>query len=316
MLPLLYVITSNDGFVIEEELKKIKKEHQLASQSINTYDLLENTLSEVLEDANTYSFLDDKKGVVVFHANVFEAGENKIDEDYLTKLSKYLENPNPSSVVIFICEKLDERKKNVKLLKKQAKVLTGERNLPSLIKEQLSSFQLEEGVISLLIDRTNGQVGKIVNECQKLKLYINDFTISLNGAKEVVMRSINEDDNYIFSLTNAIVNHKTKEALQIYDDLLILNVEPLKILSLICSQFRLLYQVKMLMEEHNTKDQIASTLGIHPYRVEKAKEVLHQYSKETLLEYIHQLANLDTEMKTGKIDIKEGIDLFLLGLYQ
>ncbi len=316
MLPLLYVITSSDGYIIEEELEKIKKEHHLENQSINTYDLLENSIEDVLEDANTYSFLDEKKGIVVFHATCFEAGDTKLDEKLTSRLEKYLANPNPSSVVVFICDKLDERKKIVKLAKKQAKIITGERNLSKLIQEQLSSFTIENGVIPLIIERTNGQVGKIVNECQKLMLYAPDTTISLKDAKEVVMRSINKDDNYIFSLTNAIVNKKTKEALQIYDDLLTLNVEPLKILSLISSQFRLLYQVKMLVSDHYNKEQIASTLGIHPYRVEKAKEVLSEYSKETLLSYIHQLANLDTEMKTGKINIKEGIDLFLLGLYE
>ena len=62
---------------------------------------------------------------------------------------------------------------------------------------------------------------------------------------------------------------------------------------------------------YSEKD-IASTLKIHPYRVKLAIQNSRNYSKETLLNYLYNLAIIDIDIKTGKINKDLALELFIL----
>ena len=75
-----------------------------------------------------------------------------------------------------------------------------------------------------------------------------------------------------------------------------------------------MYQSIILKEQGLNNNEIATTLTVHPYRVKLALEEGIKYQKKTLLNFILKLANLDNDIKTGKINAELGVELFILNV--
>lgn len=73
-----------------------------------------------------------------------------------------------------------------------------------------------------------------------------------------------------------------------------------------------MYQVKYLADKNLKSQEIATKLDAKKYPVELALKAGMRYSSSTLLKYLKALANLDLDMKTGIVDPKLGLELFIL----
>lgn len=311
----IYVIQSTDSFLIHDKIAEIKKKHEIEEDAISQYDLVENTLSQVLEDLDTYSFLSPKKCIIVQNPFFLTSEGLKIDEKELEHFSQYTKNPNPDHILILIVGKLDERKKIVKQLKQTANILLLEANPTNLAKEWLHGYQLEQGALSLLLEYCNLNTTKLYQECEKLKLYrVDDKKITKNDIIRLVERELDTSDTFIFTFINALVSKNKKESIEKYQDLKALGFDSIAILGMLANQFRFLFQVKSLLMQHKSKDEIRSELDCHPYRIEKAKEQLYQYSKEELLDYLSQLAKIDYKIKSGEVLADACLETFILTL--
>ena len=61
-----------------------------------------------------------------------------------------------------------------------------------------------------------------------------------------------------------------------------------------------------------TNNDIATILGVHPYRVKLAIQNNYYYTEEDLIKYIYKLGYLDKNIKLGNIDKFLGLELFLI----
>lgn len=306
-MDFIYFIASDKDFLVRKALQKIEEHHP--NYEVVTYDMTESTLDRVIEELDTYQFLSTNKLVIV--KNAFFLGSEGKDFD-TTKLEKYIKNPNPDNILVLVTNKLDERKKIVKELKKVATIPNLEIDIKQYIKENLEGYQMELGTIDYFVDRCLNNYEKIESELEKLKLYCYDKKEIKNSDIDLVVeRSI--DDN-IFDLVDAIIEKKKSTALEIYQELILHNEEPLKILVMVANQFRLIYQVKVLKEERNSEEVISKMLGVHPYRVKLAGMKAVRYSSEELLNCLNQLGKLDLQIKSGETFQNVGFEFFLLNL--
>ena len=105
-----------------------------------------------------------------------------------------------------------------------------------------------------------------------------------------------------------------KKAMEMLEEMLKRGEEPIMIVIMLANQFRMIYQAKELYQSGYTEKDIASTLGIHPYRIKKALEKGRRFENERLLSLLDQLASLDYQIKSSTINKRLGLELFLLGL--
>jgi len=310
----IYVMTSSDRFLIKKKLDEIKMQHKIDSMMEKEYDLEEDSLDLVLEDLDTYSFLTPKKFIVVYNAS-FLSSEKTKEESSIIHLEKYLDNPNLDHIVVFITSKLDERKKIVKKIKKVASIIDFDLDVNKFTKDLLKDYSLENGLVSFLIDRLKGNVSKIYQECEKLKIYkIDDRKITKDDVLSLVEKSLDDSDAYYFAFIQAIVAKDKKSSLEMYNELLSLGVEPLKILTTLASQIRLIYQVKVLSKRRYSNEEIAKELECHPYRVIKTKELIYDYTFDDLVKNLVKLNEMDLKIKKGEILPSLAIELFILGI--
>lgn len=304
---MIYLFYGTNNYRINEEIKKITKNFD--KMNISKYDLTEEDIKNVINDCETLSMFDDKKVVILDNASMFLSGNNIGMEE----IEKYINNPNPNTIFILIAnsEKLDERKKITKLIKKNHKILSFNENISAntLLKKLLAGYSITTSNLNLLIDRVGNNPQKLENEINKIKLYKNDKTIT----KEDILNLTNKEiDTDIFKLIDNIVKKNKDDALEIYNEMLKVNEEPLKIVILLASQFRLMYQSKELAKKGYSEKDIANTLKVHPYRVKLALQNGRNYKSDLLLKYLDNLANIDIGIKTGKENKDLALELFIL----
>ena len=277
--------------------------------NISKYDLTEDDIKDVISDAETFSMFADSKVVIAENAAIFTSSGS----GDLETLENYLADINPNTILIFTVneEKVDERKKITKKIKKDYKLISFNQNETpnSLVRNLLNDYNITSSNINLLIDRVGTNPLILENEVNKIKLYKDDKTVT---KEDIINLTTKRPEIDIFKLIDDIVMKNKDEALEIYNEMLKVNEEPLKIVILLASQFRLMYQAKELAKKGYSEKNISEVLKVHPYRVKLALQKGKKYKAETLLNYLNALADIDIAIKTGKTDKNLALELFLL----
>lgn len=312
---MIYLLYGKELLLIEKKLKEILEKEKLDDYSVNKYDLETDSLNTILEDASIVSMFGDKKGIIVSNSYIFTGTTKKgaVEQDTYLLLS-YLEHYNPDTILIFItiAEKLDERKKITKLMKKNGSVieLGTNKNINAIVKEMFEDYEINFQVIQLLIDRVGENLQILNQECDKIKTYKNgEKRITEDDILNLTTKNIDAD---IFKLIENIVLKNKQIALEAYQEMIKRNEEPIKILIMLANQFRIMYQAKELSKKGYTANDIASTLEVHPYRLKLALEKSRNFSSSVLLHYLEELADLDSNIKSGLVDKDLALELFIL----
>ena len=310
-----YLLYGLEKFLIDKEIKNIINKHKVEDINISRYDLEINTIKEVLDDANTVSLFSSNKLIIVENSFIFSRVTSKKIEN-IELLEEYLKQDNKDVIIIFINsnEKLDSIKKIVKTIKEKGKIIEFNplKNNNCTIKKMFDDYKLETGVIELLINRVGNNLDLLYQEIEKLKIYkINDKIINKEDIFNLTTEIIDID---IFKFVDDIINKNKKDAIKTYKELLKLNEEPIKIIALIASKFRIMYQASVLAKKGFTEDQIAEILNVHKYPVHLAIVTGYKYNPKILLKYLNDLADLDIGIKTGEKDKELALELFILSL--
>lgn len=314
---MTYLFYGLESFLIEKEIKQIIKQANVDSYSISKYDLQNDYIDDVIEDASMISLFGDKKVILVEDAYIFTRKVVKNALEHNTSLLEaYLQKQNPNTILIFSIEyeKIDSVKKVTKAIKKYGTVkeFNKTNNIQEIVKNLCGDYQISYSDINFLIDRVGKNLLMLEQEIEKIKIYKeDDKKITREDIFALTHKNIDID---IFALIEAIVSKNKEKAIEIYNEMLKMNEEPIKIIVMLGNQFRIIYQAKELYKQGYTGDNIASKLGIHPYRIKLALSSGQRYSSKLLLDCLEKLADLDMNIKSGKIDKGMGLELFILGL--
>jgi DNA polymerase-3 subunit delta len=239
-------------------------------------------------------------------------------EHNIEGLLEYLKDPNDTSIVVFFAayEKLDERKKITKQLKKAAAVIDvqpmKEADVRRYLQQTLDNDELvmARDAFELFIRLTDMRLSKAMQELEKLRLYAGEQKrISKQAVEQLVPKSL--EDN-VFDLTNYVLQGKTEAALRLYDDLYIQGEETIKINAILISQIRLLLQTAILMKIGYQQGNIAETLKVHPYRVKLAMQQAKKLNQKDLAHLYDELIENDYLIKSGRMEKEFLFQLFVL----
>ncbi|MBC2325233.1 DNA polymerase III subunit delta [Listeria booriae] len=320
----IYLIIGTEDYIINETKKRLVAnilDTEDTDFNYANFDLDETAIEQVIEEAETIPFFGDRRLIVASNPSFLTTEKTKSKIEHRTaRFEEYLNEPVDYSILVVIArvEKLDERKKLTKLLKKQATIVDAKRpNDAELRKWILSAiknndFSMEIPAIERLMELTGGQLTTAMNELDKLMLYkLESREISVADVESLVVRSLEQN---IFLLLDKMIALDISGALSIYYDLLKQKEEPIKILALIASQFRLLTQIKLLEKQGFSQQQVAQKLKVHPFRVKIGARQAKSFSYEQLTATLERLAEMDFEMKTGYGDKAQKLEWFLFSL--
>lgn len=298
----LYLFYGNNKSIINDKINNIINKYNIVDNNIIKYDL-EDNLDNIIEEASMISLFGDTKLILI---NTTFKEDIEID-----KLEEYLKHYNNNTYIVFISnDKVDTRRKLYKLITKYGTIeeVNNDNNyIRSYIKEYIKDYKID---INYFLSKVSDNLDNIKNELDKLMLYkMEDKNITNKDIDDLVISNIEED---IFALTDSVIINNIDKSITLYNKFMDKNYEPIYIIGLLGNQFTLLYQVKKLYNMGKSNNDIASILGVHPYRVKLAIQNSYYYTEEDLIKYIYKLGNLDKDIKTGNIDKSLGLELFLI----
>lgn len=314
----LYLVYGKNRVRIDETVNKLTKDYLATVDDFNriVFDYIETEIEYIIEECITLPFLSDRKVVIVKDAFLFTAEKKRTSIDHnIDKMIQYIEDKEDDTLLIFVtsAEKLDNRKKITKLIKKQGKIIEceemNERELVQHINDAVKSegLTIRNDAVNELLNRTGANYTIVKNELEKLMLFAHDI-ITVEDVNIIVSKSLEAN---VFSLTDFILKNQKREAVDVFRDLILQKEEPIKLLGLISSQFRLYYQTKILMNEGMRQDEISSRLKVHPYRVKLAMSQVNQYPLEVLLQKMVLIRDMDYELKSTYLDSEALFEVFI-----
>ncbi|EGL82302.1 DNA polymerase III, delta subunit [Caldalkalibacillus thermarum TA2.A1] len=320
----VYVLYGSQRFLIDEIIRNLS-EHILDEASVDfnyeTFDLEEHPIQSVLEAAETLPFMGEKRLIVAYGAHFLSGAKEKYKVEHdLEALMRYVSHPVDYSVLVLVVpqEKLDERKKIVKLLKKEGAVVqAGSLPMDQLVpwlKQRAADLgvQITDEACALLHQFAGDHMQMLANEMAKMASYVGkQGVITEETVHQLIAKTVEQD---VFNLVDHVVQLRVSQAFATLEELLRRNEEPIKILFLLARQFRLIYRAKDLAKQGYSERQMCQMMGVHPYVCKLAVRQGRRFSLKQLAEVLDQLAELDFKLKTGQLDKRLALELFILQL--
>jgi DNA polymerase-3 subunit delta len=309
---------------------------EAGEQGLTLIDLENTNLSEVLDDARSYSLFSSERLIWVSSAELAlpkritvsdeQAGQS--NESLASSLQDYLRHPTPGTVVVFDCSRYDftgeDRAKLERVEKFYVAVpaivefrrLTAESSRflsQDLAKKQ--GLQLAGAELAALIEACAGDASRIASEIEKLSLFVGaERPVTMQDLRALVP---NAAESTIFELVQALGKRDRAAALRSLD-ILIREGEYLPLaLTFLNTQFRLALAAK---EARISSVQQAQSFfvksGVRIWR-ERAEQILTTaaaFTKEHLARALALIYETDKKFRDGYGDDRLIMETLVLAL--
>jgi len=322
VLAPVYLFYGTEKLLMDNYLGKLKVKILPPEVEAFNFDKVDGekvNISQVVDLANTMPVMAEKRVVIVDNATYFTAvknAENKFDE---RPLLQYLDNPNTACCLIFrILGKADKRKKIFKAVDEKGQTvefagLTGEnlgRWVEAFLKDK--GKKIEPAAFNYIALLAGEGLETMQNELEKLSLYCLDSTIiTLPMVQEIVTK--NSEIN-VFSLIDSIAEKKGKKALELLQSSLAMGEAPMKLLSLLVRQYRLILAAKDMISQGLPEKQIREKLSIQPFVLNKILSQGRNCPAEQLVKALEKLLETEVLLKSSGGDPSELMENLVIGL--
>jgi len=308
---MIYFIYGQDSYRSKKKLEEIiegyKKIHK-SGLNLIYIDAKEKEFNDLSNCLKSNSIFDDKKLIIL--KNVFS--DKKFQEDFIDQIKKI--NDAKDIVVIYENDKVDERTKFFKTLKKETKCQEFDFLVGVQLKKWASQeFEKHGAKIDLraqdtLLNYVGSNLWQLENEIKKIAHFKKGQIIKTEDV-ELQVRSKIEND--IFKTIEALAARDKKQSLNFLYKHLESGDNVLYILSMIVYQFRNLLVIKELIEKQEPYGLIAKKSGLHPFVVQKTFYLCNKFSMEQLKKIYQKIFQIDLDIKIGKIDPELALELLI-----
>lgn len=318
---MIYLIYGNQTPSIKSRLKKIVKERLPENDEMNLvkFDASNVLIQEIVDEANYVPLGYEHKIVVADNCYFLlkSKPKNKIEsEQNYGELLRFLLHPSEDCDLILTVPSLaiSTTSDIYKQIKEVGKIV----EIPDLDqngwKDGVRRYCLENAKIRIdndalneLADRTAGDVALLQTSVAKLALYTDHITYD-----DVVLMVTRPLDDNTFLIFNYLINGKNGDAVKLFRDLRVSNVEPVTLIGMLGNQFRLLNEVFFLFKNGYSDDDIAKELNIKPIRAQILRKNTALVSEKAIHRTLDDLFNLDLQIKSGQVDRFYVFELFLI----
>ncbi len=237
------------------------------------------------------------------------------DEDTLIR---YLNNPAPTTVMIFIADELDKRKKSSKVLLDTCTVVEfgplKDAETKSWAKTRLKELKVsaDDQVLSELIRLVGTDVQTLFNELEKLASAAasTGSRITLDLVDELIGRS-RELSN--FELADHLMAGNRKKALETLHRLLEDGAEPVMLVGLIAGNYHRLALGKHLLTRGG-REEVFRNISLPPFKRDSYISTLQRSSAEKIARGIQLTAATDLAIKTSQATPRLQLELLVCEL--
>ncbi len=333
----IYLYYGEETYLIENKVKKIKKEFGELVQGINYLQIDDTNVEQLIDDLETPAFGFAKKLIIAKNTGLFKKEKKSASKTKTTKTDekkkKEVNNKNISlqeKIANYIGNNQKELKETIELVFVEQEI---EKNtlyhtiedlgevkeftllkLPELItnlKKVCQAYQvvLPDDIAKYLVECCGTSMQDLINEVRKLIEYKGENgTITKQDIDKLCIKQIQA---VIFDLTDNLGKKEIAKALDVFHGLLI-NKEPIqRILVTLYNHFKKLYSIKIAQKY---EQDVASAMNLKPnqmFLVSKYKTQANYFQEQELRLILEELVNLDANYKIGLIDLEVGLEAIL-----
>ncbi|HET7482402.1 MAG TPA: DNA polymerase III subunit delta [Actinomycetota bacterium] len=281
-------LLSGESFLADEALERVRTESGADPLAEADYGS-DVEIAELLGALQTPSLLGGRRLVVVRDAQ-------DLKKDHIEALTRYIEEPAASSVLVLIA---NGRSKLDAVVKKSGTVVTLEapkgRRLATWVRERAreQKFTLDDRGAWALIDSVGTELRDLEGALEQLRSALGDSARAT--AADVNRLFPRQADERIFAFTDAVGERRLQPAMTALRRLLDQGEEPLVLFGSLTGHVRRLLRIRRHVD-HGTR-AVASLLGMPDWRAERMQKQARSYREEELAAALQILAITDIDMK-------------------
>lgn len=149
------------------------------------------------------------------------------------------------------------------------------------------------------------------NELEKLLTYAGGRPVTAADVADLVTSVTLES---IFRWVDALGERDGPQAATLLHRFLANDEPPLRLLALIVRQFRLLLHTRALMDAGVPAGEMPGRVGVPPFVARKLTGQARRFTPRFLEAALRRLIEIDTQIKTGRLDGVLALDLFVAGV--
>jgi DNA polymerase III subunit delta len=264
----------------------------------DVFDLKEKGIGAALATARTLPMMAKRRLVVGKAIDEVKAGD-------LEPLVGYLEDPNPSTCLLLVADKIDVRFKAFQVLKKRGYLHVfaplRDQALAGWLRGEARARKLTiaADAAEALATAAGPDLGRLSQALDLLALYAGGQGITVDDVEDLVAET---RERGIFELTKAIGAGNVARSLALLTNML-RNREPaLRIQFMLARHLRQVWRAKELAASGAARNEIAAGVGINPYFLDDVLTPARRMSRAALERAFERLYTADVDLKSSKLD--------------
>jgi DNA polymerase-3 subunit delta len=309
----LYLLYGEESYLRRQYRDNLKNALISPDDSMNytVYAGKDINVGEVIDMADTMPFFAERRVVVIENSGWCKSGNERMAE--------YVKNIPATTYIIFVEEEIDKRNKLYKNIVDNGYAALCEMQDEAMLKKWVLGLLKKENklitgdALDLLLDKTGTNMENIKREVEKLVCYkYYDEGITAEDVEDLCVEQI---QNQIFEMVEAVAVKNQKRALELYYNLIALKEAPVKILALISRQFNMLLQVREMNKKGYPESEIASKTGLNAYYLKKKYiPQSKQFKLSQLEEALRSCVEAEENIKLGRMSDTLSVELIIVGL--
>jgi DNA polymerase III subunit delta len=259
----------------------------------------DTSVEQIVEAANTFPMISKKRFVLV-------AGAGKLKDAEQDTLLSSMNSLSPRSVLVFLAEDLDHRKKFYKAMREKHIVAEFAKLKAAALEKWASSFMQGKGyrctssAIKRIVDLAGSDLQTLAAELEKLILFAgSDKNISDDAVRDLVGSSRQQG---IFDFIGAVGRRDCNSALRSLANLLSMGEHPLVVVTMLARHCRQVLVAKEYLAQGLPSREIASAAQIPPFILDNFLRQAKAVEGETVQRMCIRLAEIDRRLKSSSAD--------------
>jgi len=302
----LYLLHGDEPYFIDQVSNYV--EDQLLSEAERGFNQTvlygkDTEVMTVLNAAKRYPMMAEYQVVLVKEAQDMKWGRDDDDKKTINPLLSYLENPLPSTILVFCYKygKFDKRKKTYKAIEKNGVVFESsplyDNKIPSWIEGFAGSkgYKIDQQASAMMSEYLGNDLSKIANELEKLMLNVSaGQTITMQHVQDNI--GISKEYN-VFELQSAL---SRKDPFKVNQIINYFEANPkANPIVLVLGNLNNFFSKVLLY--HYAKDKtpqgLARELGVNPYFIKDYELAARSYNYGKSMQIISLLREYDLKSK-------------------
>jgi DNA polymerase-3 subunit delta len=236
------------------------------------------------------------------------------------QLAEYIGEQNETTVLVFAEAEVDKRSEFFKAIQSKGCAVEFAAQDENTLKRWVAGIlardgkKITESTVQLFLSKTGKDMENIYGELEKLICYCMDREVVT--AEDVETICTTRITNHIFDMVDAIADKKQAKALQLYYDLLALKEPPMRILFLIARQCNILLQIKSMKNKGCSSKDMASTVGVPPFAVNKYLAQAAKFKTAVLKKAVTKCVEAEEAVKTGRMNDVMSVEILIMSVFE